>query len=1274
MNHTKRITLALCLIFIILGGMIFSIVSTAQTSEEEPPRFSFRIESELGRALPRKIIYDQNYDRYAVVDAYNRLLLVDAPSFQTQFVLYETGQYNDILFSNDGNWLAVAIERRIELYDANSGEMVSRLDNLSEALAVVGPMAFSRDDNLLKFEGVYRAPRSIRVSENQTIQVPWLWNLTAARNEGTSTFPRQVEAWQFFDYRNGFVLGPNDQIIAALPGRLQVLDAYSLEHRFDIATDRYETDPMDVWISLRDDKIYVRPTTQDTLIQVDTERGVLVETPLYQSLTETDLELLSGIELSAQAKRIGGVNSDPLKVALLGTTRDQRNRYGSGDLTVTLIDLILPPAQSEDNVVAFIYVYNERTQVGEFNLRSAGAQMILSPDENELLVRTYGDNEIIVTYDIETGQELRRLTPALRNIGAYRRNNKNRVLAFNEGGDILISDFQRYDAQTNAVLVEDLRYSRRFDRFYFTQDSENIITLSGNEWRVWERETGTVLRREVINFNGNIIRDSRDGFRYLTQFSTQRLGTGVEIVDLQNQSGDTYDNIGKDVTRQSITFDNVPGSSINLVIPSPDWQRYLVVYTINDWGEYAPGNQIAMYGINEDRLWWIAGDDLPPPNERNYGWVDNETIFVYGTGYTTDQPARIFGADYAPAGLPQCIADRFPERVETWANLWERLVYRLRNDALHSLTLRICADVPETIEEVETFLIPTATPFPVTLTPVRVEGVPVCLTAYYPSQVEEYSQLWREITANLSQAEIDKTATLICEGIGRIPERFTTVNVEFVEQTMLIDATTGVRSTGAFLTTDDRPPSTEPIRIEFEKQTQRSLGQFTVSPDDRLVASSSLPGELVVYELVTSYETLLAEATATAQIAVTARNLLAAEPSFTPTFNPVGTPRPTLTPTVVPTAYPKPSQEVDMPQLGETENLCPSETLYTMDNLPEGYAPDGMIIGQVSGDFVWTIDPLTGVRAPNESVPQCGEGIDCQFSADKQWILVVRAREAYVIRPDGSDNRRLFGSDDPEEQVIIPPLSWFGPNTIEYPVVIEVERNGRTVRVDAIQWDILGVFPDPEPWIPYYNVNELPTERVALQPGGTLAVVRTQFSTGTGPGYKYYMYDIFTRESSYFARTDSNGLRIRWLPLGDRVVYTYDNSSPYFPYYQFTEEDGHRYLGDDIQGTMSNEGRYFAYATTRRSQQLAVWDSETGLTRTYCLPETGARLYNGQFVWSPDSRYVALRTFLPKDEDNEGVGTHLLILDIETGEIIDLSTGFSNLIVWAKEPGTYGED
>src|SRR5690606_15892518 len=84
-------------------------------------------------------------------------------------------------------------------------------------------------------------------------------------------------------------------------------------------------------------------------------------------------------------------------------------------------------------------------------------------------------------------------------------------------------------------------------------------------------------------------------------------------------------------------------------------------------------------------------------------------------------------------------------------------------------------------------------------------------------------------------------------------------------------------------------------------------------------------------------------------------------------------------------------------------------------------------------------------------------------------------------------------------------------------------------------------------------------------------------------------------------------------------------------------------------GTWSTDGRYRIGTSNDRAYPVQLWDSQTGLVRRYCIPETGARLYENGFLWSSDDRYVALRAPLPKDEADEDVGQHLLILDIETG-------------------------
>lgn len=1272
--------LLVCLLLLIFAsGVVLSQDSggddTSGTSEtDEYADLDFVIAGEIGRALPRTIIYDPVFERMAVVDAYGRLLLIDALTYDTERVLYERGNYRDIAFSHDGRWLALAIDTRIELYNAETGELAADLIDLGQAKQIVGPLVFSRDDTLLQFSGIYPAPRDIRIREDDTVTVPWLWHLPAARGEGSSTFPRDLEAWQFFDYKFGFFIGPNNRAVAALPGRLQVLDAFTLDVLFDIPTERYERDPLTLWYSLRDDQVYVRPVNFNSLIQVDTDRGVLVEIPLNTDLSQNDLELIGGIELSEQAQVIGtpGMRgSKPLLDAILGYDYRPYYAYDNRPLTVTLIDLVVPPTSTGDNVRVLVFIYDESRSVGRFVLSRSGnvQQTVISPDGEEILVRWFVNNdEHISKFDLSSGEQIDRFLPALRAIGRYSRVSKNRVLAYDKTGTIIVSDFQRYDAESNRVLAEDLRYSQRFDSFYFTNDSENVVTLSGTEWRVWNIATGEVVRREVLSLRGTIQATSSDGFRFLTRYTTTGGVEGVEIVDLNTNE------------RKNVEFERLPARSVEQVYPNPTWTQFLILYSPNEWGQYYPGNEIALYDLERGKLWFMAGDDLPPIEVRQYGWVDDKTVYVYGEGDPNDQPARIFGLDYAPSGLPECAVVAFPDQVEQWVDLWERLVLRLRPDALHRLSQAICADLPTTPQEMEQFLVPTATPRFVTPTPIVVAGVPVCLTTKYPDEVERYTQIWHEVTDGLNDAEKRELETLLCEGIGKI-EYFNDRAGEYLALTMMIDAETGVRASGAFQPQERIRRPTRPIQELFEQVEERAIGTFILSPDAKLIAASSLPGELVLYRLPVPYETLTAQLTATAVAQLERANLVGVLPSPTPTYNVVGTANPTLTPTITPTPIPRPTERVDQPLYGETEAVCPVERLYTLADAPDSYSPSGLLVARVLGDNLWVVNPVTGQRREDPTIPRCGVGIDCQFSPDKQWILASATGVIYLIRPDGSDERVLFAEDPPNENTPAnwpPPsyINWSGPNMLEYEVRVSVERNGRRQSVTAFQRDILGVFPDPDPWIPEVIINDIRAELLERQPGGEWALARTTFSTGIGPGYKYYLYNTVTGEYTYFARVaDEPPLQAFWQPLGDRLFYAYPplNIRERLIWYQIDAATGTNRLLDRLpSGTWSNEGRYRAYSTNLNTQHIAVWDSHTGLTRTYCIPESGARIYSGEFIWSPDSRYLALRAPLPKDENTEGVGQHLLILDIETGEIVDVTTGIQPLVVWMREPGTYG--
>ncbi len=366
---------------------------------------------------------------------------------------------------------------------------------------------------------------------------------------------------------------------------------------------------------------------------------------------------------------------------------------------------------------------------------------------------------------------------------------------------------------------------------------------------------------------------------------------------------------------------------------------------------------------------------------------------------------------------------------------------------------------------------------------------------------------------------------------------------------------------------------------------------------------------------------------------------------------------------------------------GQSEQICPVTTLYSINTLPKEYSPTGRIVVPVQGEALWEIQPENGKRVPDEKLPICGGDLNhCTFSPDNQWILINGINEVFVVRPDGSDARVIFDKTKPPYKYQVPNLSWSGGNTLEYqaygPIPDDPDR-----RYGYLYFrDILGVFPDPALWTPdKMIIRLLPGQLLSRQPGGPLTLAQLNFSTGVNNGYQYYLYNTETKDVSYFARLadyPEQQLTAFWHPLGDRLFYHYPVPTGVKPvWYQYQPATGqHRFLGDLIQGMWSPDGRYTVYSTNQRTQHIGVWDSQTGLNRTYCIPELTGRVYNGQFKWSPDSRYLALQAYLAKDEKVQGVGQHTLVLDITTGAVVDLMTSAGDIVIWMKEPGPMGKE
>ena len=752
-------------------------------------------------------------------------------------------------------------------------------------------------------------------------------------------------------------------------------------------------------------------------------------------------------------------------------------------------------------------------------------------------------------------------------------------------------------------------------------------------------------------------------------------------------------------------FEMPPYRSIDQIIPSPDWNHYLVVYSPDERGAGFRGNDVAMYSLKDGKLWYIAGDELPR-NVGYFDWFDADTIYAYSDGAFGDEfPARVYGIDYDVTGLPSCLVEAFPEDYTRWLDLWERLNARLRSDDLGLLALRLCAVLPATVEEVEIAMTPTAVPTVITFStppPSIIAGVPACLTTRFNQEALAYAEDWREITADLSEEEVAVMAELLCEGLGGAsggaPSRGLRGSGSSA-QVMTIDVRTGARSLGSYVPAiPQRERPLQPIVDEFRRTQRFSPDGAILSPDGKLLASVTSRGQIAIYRLPNAYEDMIATLTATAagvQPTATA-NLIRLRPTATPGFIAVGQSRPTLTPTITPTSPPAATQIVDLPQLNQVEEICPVDTLlYTVENPPPEYGADGRLLVYLWDERgLWILEPEDGRFFYDETLLQCDTGLNCEFSFDRDWVLYV-TDQVVVSRPDGSQARVLFR---PEEHPAWPGrVDWIDRNTLEYRYTIhDLDNRGREIAM--IQHIIPGETPDPEPFrVPdrSVHINEFNTDVLSWQPdGGAIAMARTSFSVGDGSiGYKYYMVDADTGDAEYFARLVGRGtgeMQTVWHPLGHSLYYRYPGVDEWHIYDATTRE--HRLLGELPSGSWSRDGRYlitwFSLPGEEREERreeglplpnIRIWDSATGLTRTYCVPQTYGGSFSSPFTWSPDNRYVLFLLTLPdeaaRDTDRGSrsvVRPHTLILDTQSGNVTDAGFDVTNVIAWMTDADIQG--
>jgi WD40 repeat protein len=1306
-----------------LFGFIFVGFIASQGSTQ--PTRTFEIIGQIGQLRPQGVEYNRVFDQYVMIDSVGNLILMDATTYTVQHTLYPVGtNINSYEFSHNGELLAVAIDTRIDIWDTRTGQIVADFAP-DGALSAQRPLYFSEDDAFLAFETVIRAPQAIRRSENDTSILPWLWDLAAGRRIRGSELPGRVQALPFFESRGGVVLGPNNTLIAAFVERLwiQQWDQQALTTATELYTGRAETDPLQIWQSLGGDSLYINDDRRNRLYQVDTVDKTLIELPLNSRLSPNDYAELSGEIVFSPLSRVIGERltreNNSLLDFLLGV--NYRSTFDYHPLTVTVIDILDPMTLRPDEWQILIHVFNEQTAEGQIlALRPDAIDLVLHPDGDRIAVRR--TSGIIEVYRLSTGALERTFTPLVTDLGLAHE------LDFDATGEILISDFARYDLQTGALISDLPEYVTQFDAYYFSLDSQFLFTHRGDERWTWDLNTNRVIARETINIRGSVISASPDNGRYLVNLDD---GIGIEIYTIG--TGD----------RQTLIFDPIPGRPITDMIPSPDWQHFIVVYGSGN----NDGGAIALYHLERGWLWTIEGADLPESNLLNYGWVDLDTIYAITEGEFDFYPDRIYGITYHGSGLPQCLVDRFPDDYGRWLPIWELFQGSLRGDQLHRLAIALCATSLETTEAVDAIFTPTPTQPSFDPTPTRslIAGVPSCLTDMFASKAIEYAQEWRRLTENLTDPQIDQLAILVCESTVNMHSGTRQIFGDAQPIVMTIDIHTQLRSRGAYIpqiTRNPTRPSAFPVIEEFFRVEGRQLNNPVVSPDGQMIAEFGVDGRIQLWRMNTPYSELIANLTATVAAQITAQNLIGVRPTETLPFTPIGTPGPTLTATMSLTPPPRPESTVP-----RSSTEIAASQLYTVADPPPGWSPIGrMIVGQVQDlnfgrylptvtatptraarnrptaiptltplpdltlepsptpviptqtpistptltptfsilnmdeiepvyyDSLFWLDPRTGQLQIDETIPRCDRWF-CSFSFDLRWMIYQDREGTFLMRPDGSDRRVLqdFSLTVPEDDE----FSW-DHNLLLYESVLINERTQVRSRLDQHFDPNVSLETPIAPRPTLGPINSLFTASEIFQPPITGRYVIAQVRSFDR--YTYYTVNIDTGEQRFFARTSSQ-METVWHPSGDRVYYRYGG----LDWYVFdTETEQHHLFGGNLpEGIWSPDGRYLANwyddfpseeAEAREDAnlpvpKLQVWDSETGETRLYSVPDTGYRDLGGTLLWSPDSRHLAFQAELESERAFETARPHLLVLELETGYVITLGYDLAMPTVWYAEGG-----
>ncbi|MEO8394287.1 MAG: WD40 repeat domain-containing protein, partial [Chloroflexota bacterium] len=1009
MSRTKRYLLLVVPVLLMIG-----LWHVAQIAAQVAPGDLFTPVRTLGQSRPSGLHYDPNFDRFAWVDPQGQLVIVNAATLEPLHVLYPNGAYNAFNFSRDGRTLAVAFGTRIDIWDTGSGTRVATFAPTG-AIRVQGPLQFTLNGELLAFDTIVPAPQELRRSENDTVILPWVWDIAAARDQRNSVLVNRVIAYPFYNVRVSMVAGDNGILVSGLDNRIEVYDADtpSMALIADLPANRLETDPISAWRSATDPYLYVSLDQSGTMAQINTSSNAVNIIQLGYDLNLKLLDSLQNFSLSRVHQSIGGASNqnNPLAQLLLGGDYVTRNGYKPTALD--LLDVLIPvtdnpsrDAASDTNLL--IYNYNDETSTGYIDLAHPNSigQIAFTPKTNQLALRQMGNGQIEL-YDVATGALERIITPSEPDPVGFQ------TLAYTGDGATLLSDFERFNPATGERLGWATQYTQPFSTYYFTDD-RHLLTLGGTAlrsnattpltWRMWDVDSGVLLRADTIPLGDQGVIDTSDNnLRYLTQTTAPDGSLDLTLID------------GRADETQTIHIGIPSGESVQTIIPNAGWTRFLIVYNATDQSDNYAFYPVAVYDQTGKQLYFDAGNNLPT-EPFGYGWRDDRTITIksYGDGNGSLPVPPIMGLKYAPSGLPQCVVDALPNTWQSLIPTWEWVVYNHSRDGVNDIAQQLCtaltgagatnvsaAEGTPSFAANPTEVVGLLTPSPTSIylsartpAPIAVPGVPTCITNRFQRDAVAYAEVWRQMIVGVTDpAKLAELQTMICQGLlsnfgGLQPTPTTDPNsLAVVTATPLPDApqtTGGDQSSYDVMTIDIEtgartlatgvvdPPVTPPVDTIkllnnfFHDQYNVFPTDPVISPDGQYMAAQNDQGYVTIYRLARPVSALVQdEQNAIATRAVGNPRSLGLAPTSTPQPQALSNALPTLTPTITLTPLPFTEANANLTQWSDSEAICPAPKLYTLPDLPANFSPQGTLLvspfnTSVNGNLIWTLNPRSG--------------------------------------------------------------------------------------------------------------------------------------------------------------------------------------------------------------------------------------------------------------------------------------------------------------------------